>query len=250
MKRYVFPVLVLLAACQTQQQPVVVTTPVTAPAQEAVQPPATPVSADTVAGIPAVMRIDGREYLVTPVGQEEFESVPELEQSEDEAQHLEEAGDRVTRVADSLFFKLDNGKTLKLANNPCDCEELADYLFHSYIPALKSWLVYQGGYEWFTFVLVGKRNGDTTQILGPPQVSPDGKKFIVSNHDLVAGFTDNAYAVYAVNGDQFRETDRVYPEHIGSGVIKWKNATTLYARLFTADSTMNLQEHLVRLQLR
>jgi len=100
-----------------------------------------------------------------------------------EARCLAELKDVASRSGPSLRFKLQNGKTKTLRNKSCerDADTCTEYTLVGYHPAQRAFIVAQGFYEFYIFLLVDERTGDVTEIDGMPRFSPSGRWFVTAD---------------------------------------------------------------------
>lgn len=242
MKRFLLPVLlVTYAACQQ---------PATSATQETPQeaaPDSTIARQQPVLTELDTISIGGRLYNITEGKQEEFDAIAGMTTADSETQSIAKGQGLVRREGDSLIFQLENGAQKVLLNNLSDNDAYAEYHYQGYLPDLKHWVVYNAGYEWFSYDLVSRRTGEVIHTIGIPQLSPDKKYFLCSNSDLVAGFTDNGIQLYENRQGSIRQLDFRVLEKWGPVGIKWKNADTLLAHIIIVNQDMEETSRYVRL---
>jgi hypothetical protein len=243
MKRFLLPVsFVIFAACQ---QPAATATQ--EKQKDSIPPQAAANAVQTVLTELDTISIGGRLYNITEASQQEFDAVPGTQVDTSEVRALAKEQERVQRRGDSLIFQLDNGQQKVLVNNLADNDGYAEFHYQGYIPGLQHWVVYNSGYEWFSYDLVSKATGEVKSTIGLPQLSPDGKYFICSNSDLIAGFTDNGFELFEYKQGKIREVDGRLLEKWGPVEIKWKSADQLLAHMLIVNQDMEETSRYVRL---
>jgi hypothetical protein len=148
----------------------------------------------------------------------------------------------VSRSGDTLFFMTGRGK-VTLLNIESEGDNYSNYLYKGYLKDMNQFLVYGAFYEWFNYQLIDRITGDTTALSGEPVLSPDKKRFISGNSDLMAGFTFNGIELY-------KSTHK--PELIGAralgkwgpNIIKWLDNRTLVIECNVSDTTLENMERL------
>ncbi|MBO9153728.1 hypothetical protein ACFOTA_16030 [Chitinophaga sp. GCM10012297] len=237
MKRCLIPIGFALIATACQQPPAVRqiqdsihTDPTTADTADVV---AEPTERDTVT-------IAGVLYNIIDISQAEFEAVPGYRPlPENEKENIARYAGKIFRSGDSLMLKLENDSMVVLKTNRSDNEDYADYHFLDYMPALKAYLVYVEGYEYFAYLLVDANMGRVTNTIGVPQLSPDKKMFVSSNEDLVAAFTTNGFELFRMGTDSLELVQERQPEKWGPVIIKWKDARSFVGHFNELDEEIN-----------
>ncbi|GEP97931.1 hypothetical protein [Chitinophaga cymbidii] len=191
--------------------------------------------------------IGGQLYDIEDASQEEFDAIPGMLADTSETRTIAKAEGLVERRGDSLVFRLDNGQEKTLVNNLSDNDDYAEYHYQGYIPQLRHWVVYNGGYEWFSYDLVSKSDGKMLSTIGIPQLSPDGKHFICSNSDLIAGFTENGFELYEYRQGKIFLVQSRQLNKWGPVAIKWKHAGQLLANMIIVNQDMEESTRYVRL---
>lgn len=192
-------------------------------------------------------------YMVTDIARAEFLAVPAYQpRPETEEKNILPYAGKVSRRGDSLLLKLAGGRTEALVTSHSKGDDGADYndaeyRFLDYIPALKAYLVYVIGYEYYHCILVHAVTGAKINTVSIPQLSPDKRSFICSNSDLVAGFTTNGFELFRVAGDNIILVQERQPENWGPVMIKWKDAKSFVAHLQERDGQMNEKDRFVML---
>lgn len=210
-----------------------------------------PSAKDTAAasefGLPDTVTIHGQLYRVVPSTEELFNSAPEFKPDTSEAKNIAQWKDKAHRNGDTLILQLRNGAEKRLVQNHNDDDGFEDYVFQGYIPALKSFVVWRNGYEYYDVLLVHESAGEVVNTIGLPQVSPDGKRFITCNTDLVAAFTANGFEYYGVTANGLEKQYEYNPDKWGPSVIKWLDGQWLVGKFGVLTKDMEVIEHYVRL---
>lgn len=94
-----------------------------------------------------------------------------------------------------------------------------------------------GGYE-----LVSRKNGKTYSVFNAPHFSPDLKHFVTFNADLVAGFEENGFEVWATyDGDPERML-KVSPEDWAPKSVNWLGNGMFELQRYTLDYEGTMEE--------
>ncbi|MBI2723180.1 MAG: hypothetical protein HYX39_13485 [Bacteroidetes bacterium] len=131
----------------------------------------------------------------------------------------------VTRKADSLFFKCDNGKIIKLVNDRG--EDYTVFLFVEYNHDINYYVVNQYQMESQNFILINKITGEPLKAISYPVVSPNANYFVCANSDLEAGFDVNGIEIYRKKNKAYQLAGLREFKDWGPDQLKWKNDTTL-----------------------
>lgn len=194
--------------------------------------------------------IGNQLYDITPVTAEEFNQVPEWKPDTSEAVNILRDSARVRRAGDSLIFILDNGQQkVMVNNNNSDSEDYTQYTYEAFLSTLGHWMVFNTGYEWYSYELIDSRNGEMTRTIGRPAISPDQQKFICTNKDLMASFTLNGFQLFAIPAP-FEKPVLVQEQQLenwGASVMKWKDAKTLFALQHYLDPQSEEHTRYIRL---
>jgi hypothetical protein len=140
-------------------------------------------------------RLPVQEWLLSQAADEGDELDPEAE----ERRRLRKPGTAAQRSGRTLALRCQNGKTVRLVNNPTenyDTSVLYEYV--ATLPRIHHWLVavrlYEGGY----YLLVDQRTGRQTVVWSPPSVSPDGKHFVCGSSDVLARYEPSGLQVWSM----------------------------------------------------
>lgn len=199
-------------------------------------------------GLPDTLTIGSQLYRVVPSTEELFESAPEFRPDTAESKNIARQADRVRREGGMLIFKLGNGSEKSLGNIGSDGEDFEEWVYQGYLPQLKSFVVWKNGYEYFDVQLLNEQTGELTRTIGLPQVSPDGKKMIACNTDLMAAFTTNGLEYYANPPEGLVLQYEYQPEKWGPEVIKWLDNNVLVGKFNVLTKDMDQVVQYVRLE--
>jgi hypothetical protein len=125
----------------------------------------------------------------------------------------------VKRKGDTLFFNLKNGKKATFVNTKG--ETLSNYFYLGRVKELNQYLVKGAFDEWSTNYLVNDLTGDTTEICGAPEISPDNKFVMAVNADLVAGFNFNGFDLLKIEKGSLKKIGRRELSAWGPSSVKW-----------------------------
>ncbi len=101
-----------------------------------------------------------------------------------EAAYLQASAGRVWRVADTLFFKTEQGKITRLQDGPTHLDDEDSYEGYRYLDnlsAIQQWLVEVGQWEGRYYLLINQQTGKRTELISYPVISPDKLQFICAN---------------------------------------------------------------------
>ncbi|MDT8412239.1 MAG: hypothetical protein RQ875_07255 [Vicingaceae bacterium] len=169
----------------------------------------------------------------------EFEKIFIPKPSEDEAKNLYKDSLKVTRIQDTLIFKLNNGENAYLINDDSDDDsKYGQYHYLGTIDNLNHFIVYGAFYEWHNYLLIDMESGDTNYLAGFPILSPDKKTIISGNCDLVAGFTFNGLELYS-NTNPINKISSIELMEWGPEEIKWIDNSILLIKGYVSDTSMD-----------
>ncbi|WP_126246509.1 hypothetical protein [Chitinophaga rhizosphaerae] len=200
-------------------------------------------------GLPDTVTIGSQLYRVVPSTEALFESAAEFKPDTSEAKNIAPQQDLVRREGNVLHIKLKNGSEKEFRDNAeSDGEDHEVHIYNGYLPAIGSFVIGRFGYETYDVLLVDEKTGAETPIIGLPQLSPDGKKMIVSNLDLMAAFTFNGLEYYIKTDKGLEKLYDFSPEKWGPESIKWLDANVLVGKFGVLTKENDLLYHYVRLE--
>lgn len=174
---------------------------------------------------------------VTSIEKAVFDALPSVNFDISEEKLLITDSVYVKRLGDTLVVKT-LSKTLKLVNNDNEHEadKNANYTYYGYLKNVNKFVVFGTYWEEYDYLLIDNITGDIVHVCGLPVVSPDGRRIVSGNVDLIATFTYNG--IELLDSDNItkpmaaRELNTWGPE-----VIKWKDNQTLFVKAQIADET-------------
>ncbi|MBX3163486.1 MAG: hypothetical protein KF900_03325 [Bacteroidetes bacterium] len=131
--------------------------------------------------------------------------------------------ENVRREKDTLFLKLNNGKTKKIIDKTEETngDGCVYYNYREYDEDLNSYILNVQYYEGGDYLLINKAKGDTALIFEVPVLSPDRKRFLICNFDI-SGYTTNGIAIYRIENDKIIK-EYYADENWGISEAEWIN---------------------------
>ena len=198
-----------------------------------------------------VFKMGDKTFTVEPSTKVEFEQYKKTLFDTSETINLKRDAGYVTRVGDTLLFKLESGKYTKLINNPDqEADNYAHYDFMGRIPEINQSVVLGSFYEWYNYYLINHYTGDTTVLSGYPEVSPDHRFIVSGNSDLVAGFTFNGLEFYQTEDKKLKLIDTKQLGTWGPSELFWTNNSTLVIQRDLIDTTQESMQRTDFIKLR
>jgi hypothetical protein len=154
-----------------------------------------------------------------------------LEQARaEETPHLPATG--VAEVArtgwDRLEITTADGTRRVFADSVDDGHLLWVHVFHGRLAPINAYVVEKRLIpEGWEFVVVEGASGRTTEVDVPPAASPDGRRFVTANQDLVAGYLPNRIRVYRMEASGPVMEWEHEPRSWGAGDPVWEDARTI-----------------------
>ena len=93
---------------------------------------------------------------------------------------------RVWRSADTLFFRANNGRIVRLKDGPTyqNAEDSYEgYRYLNNLTAIQQWLIEVGQWEGGHYLLIDQQSGKETKIISYPVISPNHTRFACANSD-------------------------------------------------------------------
>jgi hypothetical protein len=153
-----------------------------------------------------------------------------------EAYYISKVAGKVKRQGRDLILSLTNGKTSTLKNNPSEDEKYEVYQFikldqNGYFIIAVYYMDSDG------YLLVNSANGYTMRTIGYPVFSPNKKRYVAGNYDMMMPSTYNGIELMAITGDCMTASGnciasiaKVDFKTWGPEEVKWKDDSTLYVR--------------------
>lgn len=113
----------------------------------------------------------------------------------------------VTKRNTELIFNLLGGDFKSFKNNRnTNTADYVDYTYFYYIKKMGFFVLQKGLQEGKEYLLVNDKTGEAIAIPGFPKVAPNGKRLVVTNPDLGAGFDYNGIQIWSL-GDKGLELE-------------------------------------------
>lgn len=137
----------------------------------------------------------------------------------------------VKRVDKKLIFQLDNDKELALEDK--DKESQGSWFsFRDYLKEINSYIVHVQYYEGGAFCLINKKTGDKVDIPGLIEISPDKKRFVSYNIDLIAEYEKNGFTIYTLTNGTYKQEYDIELMEWGPSKVKWIDNSTIEIEKF------------------
>lgn len=133
------------------------------------------------------------------------------------------------RVDKELHLRLDGGRELVLQDvgavgTECDYAESTCYSLIGYSPIYRHFLVFQGFYESWEYLLIDRRTGRATYVHDVPHLSPDHKRIATAIGNLSDEFNNGVF-VWSIDAQRLREDwAHAAPETVGYAFERWLDA--------------------------
>lgn len=118
-----------------------------------------------------------------------------------EARLLAGAAGRARRVGARLELRAADTVVAEFADRTAEGEEFVRYRYGGWLARAAQHVVMVDLYEGAGVVAVDGRTGRVAELLGRPELSPDGARLAAANVDLVAAYTDSGLQVWRVTGE-------------------------------------------------
>jgi hypothetical protein len=146
-----------------------------------------------------------------------------------EKYYISKVSDRVQRTGKMLTLALASGPAVLLQNNLKEDDDYEVYQFLQLDP-LGNYIVAAFYMESYDYLLINSQTGKITHTIGFPVFSPDQKKYVSGNYDMIAAFTFNGIDFITQTRDSAWVDLRMDFKTWGCEEIKWKDDSTLYVK--------------------
>lgn len=109
----------------------------------------------------------------------------------------------IKRNNNKLTLKIDNNADLILNDIDKEYDDGVWYSFRDYIKEINSYIVHIQYYEGDAYYLINKNSGEKIIIPGLVKISPNKKRLVSYNMDLVAEYTVNGFVIYNLTNTSF-----------------------------------------------
>lgn len=116
---------------------------------------------------------------------------------------------------------LANNKTKELNDIVKDSEEDIYYTFENYFPEIDSYLLFTQFYEGHGYMVVNRKTGNQTYVLGEIYPNQKNQNFIAINADLVAKYSANGLQMVKVHDGNYFTKLTIEGENWAPVAIKW-----------------------------
>lgn len=129
---------------------------------------------------------------------------------------------KIQRRDSLLILKLENNKEIILKDTSNEDFALL-YSFREYYDSLKIFVIELQYFEGGAYLIVNGMNGETQYIIGKTKLSPDMKKIVSYNVDIVAGYSKNGFQIIELKNNHFNIEYEYLPKDWGPNNINWLN---------------------------
>ena len=183
---------------------------------------------------------------VSDTTQTAFESYFKLNNDTNEVSNLKRNEGSVSRVGDSLIFKLGKGEKI-LVNKGTEADDFENYKFIGKINDINSYLVFASFWESYAFLIVNVKTGTETYLCGFPSVSPNKKYVVAAGFDLQAGFVFNGIQMYDVTPDSLKLNWSRELSKWGANNLTWLDNDNLMLEKMSVNTTMQMQKSYIKI---
>jgi hypothetical protein len=169
-----------------------------------------------------------------------------------EARLVAEAGGRVRRTGARLELRGADTVVAEFTDQTAEGEEFVRYRYGGWLARAAQHVVLVDLYEGAGVVAVDGRTGRMAELLGRPELSPDGARVAAANADLVAAYTDSGLQVWRVTAEGLElEWGLDGGGRWGGSAARWLAPDRLAFTFHTLDpATLDLQGRPAVLELR
>lgn len=139
-----------------------------------------------------------------------------------EEYQIQKYAHKIQRKNSLLVLKLENNKEYILKDSVKDDFALL-YSFREYYDSLNVFVIELQYYEGGAYLLVNGMNGETQYVFGKTKLSPDMKKLVSYNADIVAGYSKNGFQIIDLKNFYFTIEYEYLPNDWGPNNINWIN---------------------------
>ena len=169
-----------------------------------------------------------------------------------EARLVAEAAGRTRRSGTRLELRAGDSVIAEFADQTAEGEEFVRYRYGGWLARAAQHVVMVDLYEGAGVVAVDGRTGRIAELLGRPELSPDGARVAAANVDLAAAYTDSGLQVWRVTAEGLElEWGLDGGGRWGASAPLWLAPDRLAFTFHTLDpATMELQGRPATLELR
>jgi len=121
-----------------------------------------------------------------------------------EAYQKDKEGSYFERLNESTLLIKKDGNQITLHDDvDKDIHLRAYYNYHEYIKSIDCFLVHIQYWEGTEYALINLKTKEIKKIWGLPLISPDNKKLLITNQDLVSHYTHNGIQIIRVENNKF-----------------------------------------------
>ncbi len=169
-----------------------------------------------------------------------------------ESRLVAEAAGRARRSGARLELRAADTVIAEFADQTAEGEEFVRYRYGGWLARAAQHVVMVDLYEGAGVVAVDGRSGRVAELLGRPELSPDGARVAAANADLVAAYTESGLQVWRVTTEGLElEWGLDGGGRWGGSAPRWLAPDRLAFTFQTVDpATMELQGRPATLELR
>jgi hypothetical protein len=175
-----------------------------------------------------------------------FESNFKFNNDTNEASNLNRDAAFVTRMGDSLIFKLEKGNKI-LLNKGSEADDFENYKYIGKLKDINSYLVFASFWESYSFLVVNAKTGHENYLCGFPEVSPNKKHVAAAGFDLQAGFVFNGIQMYDVTPDSLKPNWNRELSKWGANNLTWLDNDNLMLEKMSVDTAMQVVKSYIKL---
>lgn len=128
---------------------------------------------------------------------------------------------------DTIIIHLNTGKDKVLTSRITNSNQTtAVYQYQRFIPALNSHLILVQFFKAQGYLVINQQSGQELWLGGPPAVSPNGQRFVVTSMDLLDKRNPNSVEVWIILNNRFFKEFEVSPPW-GPYSATWQSDTKI-----------------------